>query len=94
MNRGQLAWEYRRAGHWRNETLVQRFARMCVETPHAVAVVDDDRRLTFVEIDVLVGRLAWHLVELGVQPRDVVSWQLPNWWEAVAVHHAALRVGA
>src|SRR5439155_22631929 len=33
-------------------------------------------------------------IRLGVQPRDVVSWQLPNWWEAVVVHHAALRVGA
>jgi non-ribosomal peptide synthetase component E (peptide arylation enzyme) len=94
MNRGQLAWGYRRSGSWRPETLVQRFDRTCLSAPHGVAIVDGDRRLTFVEVDQLVGRLARHLVELGVQPRDVVSWQLPNWWEAVVVHFAALRVGA
>src|SRR4051812_30207536 len=42
----------------------------------------------------LVGRLTRHLAGLGVQARDVVSWQLPNWWEAVIVHHATLRLGA
>ena len=45
-------------------------------------------------MDVLVGRLSRRLADLGVQARDVVSWQLPNWWEAVVVHHAALRLGA
>ena len=94
MNRGQLGWGYRHTGHWRPETLMQRFDRTCVQDPHGVALVDGDRRLTFVEIDLLVGRLARHLVQLGIQPRDVVSWQLPNWWEAAVVHLAALRVGA
>ena len=73
MNRGQLGWGYRRAGNWRPETLMQRFDRTCVQDPHGVALVDRDRRLTCVEIDQLVGRLARHLVELGVQPRDATT---------------------
>jgi non-ribosomal peptide synthetase component E (peptide arylation enzyme) len=94
MNRGQLGWGYRRDGYWRPGTVMQRFDRTCVGDPHGVAIIDGDRRLTFVEVDMVVGRLARHLVQLGVQPRDVVSWQLPNWWEAAVVHLAALRVGA
>lgn len=58
------------------------------------ALVDGDARLAFAEAQVLVERLAGHLTRLGVDPGDVVSWQLPNWWEAAVVHHAALRVGA
>ncbi|MBN9623127.1 MAG: AMP-binding protein, partial [Actinobacteria bacterium] len=30
---------------------------------------------------------------IGVGKGDVVSWQLPNWWEAVALHHGILRCG-
>ena len=94
MNRGQLGYEYRRRGDWRAVTLTQRFDRLCLEDPHRVAIVDGERSLTFREMDGMVGRLARHLAALGVQARDVVSWQLPNWWEAAVVHHAALRVGA
>src|SRR5438477_4216581 len=94
VNRGQLHWEYRRRGDWRTETLAQRFERLAVEAPHRTALVDSDRRLTFQEMDVLVGGMARHLAALGVQARDVVSWQLPNWWEAAVIHHAALRLGA
>src|SRR5919204_3472477 len=94
VNKGQMQWEYRRLGYWRPETLVQRLERLTVDSPHRTAIVDGDRRITFQEMDVLVGRLARHFASLGVQPRDVVSWQLPNWWEAAVVHHAALRAGA
>src|SRR5436190_11845913 len=94
MNRGQLGWGYRRTGHWRPETITQRSDQIVLERGDDVAIVDGDRTLTFRQIDGLAGRLARHLVELGVQPRDVVSWQLPNWWEAAVVHLAALRVGA
>ena len=89
-----MQWEYRRLGYWRPETLVQRLERLTVDSPHRTAIVDGDRRITFQEMDVLVGRLTRHFASLGVQPRDVVSWQLPNWWEAAVVHHAALRLGA
>ena len=34
------------------------------------------------------------LLELGVRPGDVVSYQLPNWTEFLVLHHAATRIGA
>ncbi|MHB8511829.1 MAG: AMP-binding protein [Actinomycetota bacterium] len=62
--------------------------------PEGTAFVQDGYRLSFSEAQHLIERLAGHLHSLGVGPGDVVSWQLPNWWEAAIVHHAALRIGA
>ena len=41
-------------------------------------------------------RLSWvlGLRRLGVGRGDVVSWQLPNWWQVVALHLACVRIGA
>ena len=38
--------------------------------------------------------MALGLLELGVRPGDVVSYQLPNWVEFLVLHHAATRIGA
>ncbi len=94
MDKDRLRREYRRRGYWLPETLPQRFGRVCAENRDRVALVDGDRRLTFTDMETLVGRMAAHLTLLGVGPGDVVSWQLPNWWEAVVVHHATVRLGA
>ena len=37
---------------------------------------------------------AARLWQLGVRPGDVVAWQLPNWWEAVAFCWGIWRCGA
>ncbi|HET9770233.1 MAG TPA: AMP-binding protein, partial [Acidimicrobiia bacterium] len=34
------------------------------------------------------------LVELNVAPGEVVSFQLPNWWQVAALHLACVRIGA
>ncbi|MFN2544007.1 MAG: AMP-binding protein [Actinomycetota bacterium] len=94
MREHPLAEEYRSAGWWRPESLVSRFHAVCADRGDHVAIVEGERRLSFHEMRTLVGRLAGHLVGLGVVPGDVVSWQLPNWWEATVVHHAALQAGA
>ena len=58
------------------------------------AFVDGDTRVTFDAFAGMVERVAGHMSSLGIAHGDVVSWQLPNWWEAAVVHHAALRLGA
>ncbi|MDA1098492.1 MAG: AMP-binding protein [Proteobacteria bacterium] len=50
--------------------------------------------LTYGELDRLSRRLALALIDLGVQPGDVVSLQLPNWWQFNALHLACARIGA
>ncbi|MGA2836104.1 MAG: class I adenylate-forming enzyme family protein [Acidimicrobiales bacterium] len=60
----------------------------------APAVVDGDVVLDHGTLDRLASSVAGSLRALGVRHRDVVAWQLPNWWEAVVLFHACWRSGA
>ena len=58
------------------------------------AVVDGGRRVSAAELERTVAGLAGSLRRLGVRRGDVVAWQLPNWWEVVALYRACWRCGA
>ena len=51
-------------------------------------------RLSYEEVDRLSDILALQLAKLGVGRGDVVSFQLPNWWEFSVLHLACLKLGA
>lgn len=84
----------RYARTWPDETLPQRLVLTARASTGRVAIVDGERSISFGRAAAMIESLAGHLVALGTQPGDVVSWQLPNWWESAIVHHAALRAGA
>ena len=69
-------------------------ARTAARSPDRLAVVDDAGRITYAELDELVDRVAGGLWTRGVGPGDVVTSQLPNCIEAVALCLAANRIGA
>ncbi|MEW5703963.1 MAG: AMP-binding protein [Pseudomonadota bacterium] len=50
--------------------------------------------LSYKEFQALSDRIALGLVSLGVEKNDVVSIQLPNWWEFAALYAATTRIGA
>ncbi len=62
--------------------------------PGKVAVVDDERRLTYAELDGLVNKVADGLAARDVGPGDVVTSQLPTGAEALALSVAVNRIGA
>ena len=72
---------WRAEGVWTAETLLDRFA---AAADGQLALVDGDVRSTIGELR--AGARAWAttLRDLGVERGDIVCWQLPNWWEAVA----------
>ena len=41
-----------------------------------------------------VARAAGGLRRCGVRRGEVVSFQLPNWWESLVLHLAVVRIGA
>jgi acyl-CoA synthetase (AMP-forming)/AMP-acid ligase II len=57
-------------------------------------LVDGDRRFDGPELEEMVAGLAGGLRSLGVRRGDVVSWQMPNWWEALVLYRACWRCGA
>jgi cyclohexanecarboxylate-CoA ligase len=59
-----------------------------------VAVIDGALRIDTARLERTVAALAGGLRTLGVRRGSVVAWQLPNWWEAVALFRACWRIGA
>ena len=88
----ELADRYRRAGYWRSETLVERFQATCAEHAARTALINGEAQLRFEQAAETVERVAQWLTSM-TSAGDIVAWQLPNWWEAVVVHHAAIAAG-
>jgi cyclohexanecarboxylate-CoA ligase len=91
---------FREAGYWLDKTVDQLLSEAIARTPDKISIVADraDReqalRLTYRELGNLVDRAASSLNRLGVGPRDVVTVQLPNWWEFVVTALACSKIGA
>jgi cyclohexanecarboxylate-CoA ligase len=83
-----------RDGFWGDRTITDHLDDVAAATPDKVAFIDPRRQITYAELRSEVDRCALGLLELGVRPGDVVSFQLPNWIECVVVHFAATRIGA
>jgi cyclohexanecarboxylate-CoA ligase len=90
------AERHRAAGYWSDELIDGFVADLAADgaTASSLAVLDGDVSLTYAELDARVNAIAGALGRMDVGKGDVVSWQLPNWWEAVALHHGILRCGA
>ena len=86
--------EYTKAGFWQNKIITDFLDEVVARTPDKTAASDSRRQLTYRELQAETDRCALGLLELGVQPGDVVSFQLPNWIEFLVLHFAATRIGA
>ena len=62
--------------------------------PRKVGLVDDDGRLTYRELRDKADRLAMGLMDLGLEPKDTVLLQVPNWCEYVVAFFAVQKIGA
>jgi cyclohexanecarboxylate-CoA ligase len=88
------------AGLWRDQLLLDDLDRWVSTAPQRIAIVDHNSQtstrtaLTYAELGRHVDKLAVSLARLGIKRGDVVSYQSPNWWQFVALHLAALRIGA
>lgn len=86
--------EYTKAGYWPNKVITDFLDEVVARTPDKVVAVDPHRQVTYAELAAEVDRAALGFLELGVEPGDVISFQLPNWIEFLVVHFAATRIGA
>ncbi len=80
-------------GDWPNRTVAE-FARMRVAAhPHRVQLIDGDRSLSCAELYRKAQQLAGYFLSIGLHRGEVVSFQLPNWWEASVIDLATAMTG-
>lgn len=88
------------AGLWRDETINVYIQRALERFPDKTAVIgyrqgqDSPIRLSYRELDRRADLIARGLAALGVGKSDVVTFQLPNCWEFIAISLACARIGA
>nr|WP_300047150.1 AMP-binding protein [uncultured Nocardioides sp.] len=74
--------------------LGQLLPRLAARWSDRIALVTDERTLTFGELDRLAARAAHGLRARGVRPGDRVALMSQNRWEWIVSYHGALRSGA
>ena len=90
----------RSSGDWSDRLLTDYLDDNRNRNADAVAIVDYNSgrgsrlSMTQGELSEQVDRIALGLARLGVEVGDVVAFQLPNWWQFVAIHLACVRIGA
>ena len=70
------------------------FSRHAKYRPHHLAVVFEDQRLTYLELNKSINRLANALLELGIRKGDKVATILPNCLELFETYWALAKIGA
>jgi acyl-coenzyme A synthetase/AMP-(fatty) acid ligase len=88
--------EMERLGHWNDDTLSARVAKHASKKPDSCAVVDSvgKREFSYAQLDADASRLANFLIAAGIKPGDVVSVQMPSWYETVVIDLGVMRAGA
>jgi cyclohexanecarboxylate-CoA ligase len=99
LDAGRVARE-RARGIWPGRVATEYLDRWADEKPGATAIVgwrmeeETGTRLTWAELAQRAAAAAGALERAGVGAGDVVSFQLPSWWEFVALYLATVRLGA
>ncbi len=82
------------AGLWLDRTLHDYFDETVARLPDSIALVEGDRRVSFATWRDDAARIAAGLLERGIGKGDIVSVQLPNWYEMCVLQIALSRIGA
>lgn len=82
-----------RSGAWKNVTVATAAAELLARAPERLLVIEGERRFTVREIHAAAERLARALLRRGLVPGDTITFQLPNWHEAMIVSLAAAMAG-
>jgi cyclohexanecarboxylate-CoA ligase len=87
-------------GLWRDRTINDDLDACLASCPQKLALTavslehGSVRRFTYREMAAMAERIAIGLSRLGIEKNDVVSMQLPNWWQFTLTYLACSRIGA
>ncbi|MDP6172859.1 MAG: AMP-binding protein, partial [Rhodospirillales bacterium] len=92
--------ETRAAGHWPDRLITDHLDEAVAAHPEKPAIIEfkeatqETRTISYAELHAATGRFALALAAAGIGASDVVSFQMPNWWQFSALHFACVRIGA
>ena len=75
-------------------TITDLFERQVAKTPDNIALLFEERELTYCELDARANQLAWRLIADGIGPEDIVAICLERSVEMVVAILATLKAGA
>ncbi|MBJ9985285.1 cyclohexanecarboxylate-CoA ligase [Acinetobacter sp. S40] len=87
-------------GFWYNKTILDSLNEAVKSFPDKTGLISfktvdqSETRFSYREILEVSNKIALGLQALGVKKQDVVSCQLPNWWEFSLLYIACRRIGA
>lgn len=87
-------------GYWLNKTILHSLNEAVYQYPDQVALISyktedkTEKSFTYREMLHTVNKISLGLKRLGIQKLDVVSCQLPNWWEFTLLYIACRSIGA
>ena len=87
-------------GYWLNKTIIGSLQTALQQNPDKTALVSfktdkkSERAFSYQQLWEMTNKIALGLKHLGVNKNDVVSCQLPNWWEFTLLYLACSRIGA
>ena len=88
-----VEWNDTAADYPRNRCIHELFEAQAARTPEAVAVVFEDRQLTYAELNARANQLAHHLIGLGVGPEVLVGICMERSLELIVGLLAILKAG-
>jgi cyclohexanecarboxylate-CoA ligase len=89
-----------RIGAWHAKVLTDFFDMHAATHPDQTAIVasrgdtGEVVRISYAHLSHAADKIALGLRDLGVRRGDIVSFQLPNWWEFLAIVLGCIRIGA
>lgn len=94
--RNQILYDFNntKMDYPRNKTIVQLFEEQVEKTPDNIAVVFEDKKLTYKELNQKANGLARFLLANNVSPNDIVCLLLDKSLESIIAIIATLKIGA
>lgn len=77
-----------------NETIMHIFEDQVLKTPNNIAVVCDDKTLTYAELNAKANSLAHYLISFGIKPNDAVCIMTNRSLETIVSMLGILKAGA
>ena len=84
---------YTRSGGWPGLTIWEAALRYLEMAPDRIVVFDGSEHCSVRQMVEAARELAGGLHAAGLRPGDVLSYQLPNWWETAVINLAACASG-